>query len=413
MKNKSQLHVRTLFISLLILFFSSCHNWFDDDDPETKNDYLVNYEIYQTLPYMILEQVFNEMVDENPEMVFMQERIQHGIIICKISYNTTFQGEKIVASGLVSLPTGEGTFPVISFQNGTNTEHDKAPSVNPENTLFRMLESVASTGFVISIPDYLGFGVSSDDTFHPYLHKESTVQSVLDMLRAVKELAANELDVSLSNELYITGYSQGGWATMQVQKAIEEQHSNEFHLKASACGAGPYDLSSINEYILNQTTYPMPYFIGYMFNSYMKLNDMTTPIDSVFKEPYASKIPTLYDGSKSGNEINAELTTSVAGLFTENYRESYQTDTTFNSLRATLDENSIGAWPTTTPTMILHGTEDDFVPFQVSENIYNDFQSTGIPANRVTLERLEGMDHRSGIIPSGLASIGWFLALTE
>jgi hypothetical protein len=39
------------------------------------------------------------------------------------------------------------------------------------------------------MPDYLGFG-SSDNMFHPYLHKESTVQTVLDMLRAVDELAS-------------------------------------------------------------------------------------------------------------------------------------------------------------------------------------------------------------------------------
>jgi len=140
---------------------------------------------------------------------------------------------------------------------------------------------------------------------------------------------------------------------------------------------------------------------------------MTTPVDSVFNEPYASRIPGLYDGSKSGEEINEALTTQVNALFTENYRENYLTDTTFNSMRAALEENSIDAWATTTPTMIFHGTEDEFVPYQVSENIYNDFQSTGIPASRVVLQPLEGKGHTTGILPAGLASIEWILEMAE
>src|SRR5665811_2636213 len=94
---------------------------------------------------------------------------------------------------------------------------------------------------------------------------------------------------------YIAGYSQGGWATMQLQKAIEENYSNQFNLKASACGAGPYYLNYINEYILQQTEYPMPYFIGYMFNTYINLG-ITTPASEIFKTPFDTRITTLYDG---------------------------------------------------------------------------------------------------------------------
>jgi predicted esterase len=307
---------------------------------------------------------------------------------------------------------GEGTFPVMSYQNGTNTLHSQAPSVNPNNELYLMLEFVASTGFVVSIPDYLGFG-ASDNMFHPYMDKESTVQSVLDMLRAVEELATNYLDIELKNDLYISGYSQGGWATMQVQKAIEQQFSNEFNLKASACGAGPYDLSYINEYILSQTEYPMPYFAGYMLNSYTNLGDVTTPPDTIFNEPYAGKISTLYDGSKSGEEINAQLTTSVEDLFNASYIENYATDTIYSSLMETLETNSISAWATSVPTRIYHGEEDDFVPAQVSQNIYQDFLDAGVSSNNVELYPLPGLDHTGGIIPTGLASVNWFLELTE
>jgi hypothetical protein len=299
---------KTLLISLFVVIFSSCHNIFDNDDEDSTNEYLINYNTEKSYLPILIEALFDRMVDQYPDMAAIRNRVEYGIQVYKITYYTTLQGESQVASGLVCVPMGEGPFPVMSYQNGTNTLHSNAPSENPNRDLYLMLESVASTGFVVAIPDYIGFG-SSDNTFHPYLHKESTVQTVIDMLRAIDELTENELNVSINNDLYITGYSQGGWATMAVQKAIETEFSNEFNLKASACGSGPYDLSYINKYIRNQETYPMPYFTGYMFNSYQNLGVMTTPIDSVFKEPYAEKIPELYDGTMSGEEINDELTT--------------------------------------------------------------------------------------------------------
>lgn len=404
-------YFRGFFILLLLFSFSACHNLFNNDDDEPEAQYLVSYEMVRSYLPVIVEAMFEQMANEHPEMAVMQERIQHGIIIYKIAYKTTFQGESKLASGLVCVPTGEGSFPVISYQNGTNTLHSNAPSVNPDYPYYRLLEAITSTGFVISMPDYLGFG-SSNNMFHPYLHKESTVQTVLDMLRAVKELGTVR-DFSLNNELYLTGYSQGGWATMQVQKAIEEEFSGEFNLKASAPGAGPYDLKNINEYILSQETYDMPYYFGYLYNSLVKLDEEAVPpVEEVFNTPYSSLISTLFDGSKSGEEINAELTTDVADLFTENYRLNFKTDTTFSSLLEALEANSVEAWNTSVPTRIIHGKADTWVPAAVSKNIYDDFVSKGA-GNRVELIEIPDADHTSGIVPAGLLSIGWFLELTE
>ncbi len=398
-------------LSVIILFsFTACHNLFNNDDPEPTNEYLVSYENVKSYLPTFVEQLFGQLTNQYPDLTSIQDKIEHGIMIYRIKYNTTFQDNPKVASGLVCIPLGDGTFPVLSYQNGTNTLHDNAPSVNPDNELYVMLEFIASTGLVVVIPDYLGFG-SSDNMFHPYLHKESTVQSVLDMLRAVKELTENYLDTDLNNDLYLSGYSQGGWATMAVQKTIEQNFSGEFNLRASACGAGPYDLVFMNEYIIGQETYPMPYFAGYMFNSYSNLGIATTPSDSLFNEPYAEKIPVLYNGTKTGEEINEELTTDVSELFTANYLENYQTDTTFTSLLGAMATNSISAWNTNTPTRIYHGSEDNFVPATVSSAIYEDFEAEG--ASQVELILLPGLGHTSGIVPTGLASIQWFLEQME
>ncbi len=399
--------IRIIYIPALLFFFASCHNFFDKDDEPT-SEYLVTYEMTKSYTPTQIEWAFDQYFSEYPELLNLKNKFHRGFMVYKISYNTTFEDKNKVASGLVCFPMGEGAFPLLSYQNGTNTEHKNAPSVNPNNQLFMMLEFISSAGFVISLPDYLGFG-SSDNMFHPYLHKESTVQSITDMLRAVRELAAIR-SVQLKNELYITGYSQGGWATLQLQKAIETEHSKEFNLMASAPCAGPYDLNYINNQIRGLSEYPMPFFLGYICHSYSNLKEMITPLDEIFREPYASKIPDLFNGSYSGEAINAELTTVVPDLLTENYITNFETAEVYTSLKTALEKNSISAWNTSVPTKIIHGTSDILVPFQVSQNLHTDFLAEGSGSN-VELIPLTGLGHTEGIIPSGIISILWFVNL--
>ena len=411
MKNiLSKLLLFTFFISIL----ASCDLVNNDNNKDKPVDkFLVNYEMQKSYLAQFIKVAFNQFTADYPELDSIKSKVKDGVFVYKMTYNTSFNGELKQASGLVCIPTGEGPFPIMSYQNGTNTLHSNAPSVNPDYPLYMLLEFVASTGFVVVIPDYLGFG-ASEDMFHPYLDKKSTVKTVLDMLRATQELTGHYLNTPLNGDLYIAGYSQGGWATMQLEKEIEDKYMDEFNLQASACGAGPYDLNYINSYVAGLQTYPMPYFLGYMFNSYMNLG-LSTPISDVFQEPYASKIPTLFDGTHSGEEINNELTTSVPDLFTADYLANYGPDGPYAPVDSMLHANSISAWPTEIPTLIIHGMADTFVPKEVSTNMFQDFQqqlqSNSIPMDRVKWLGLPGLDHTDGIIPAGVTSVKWFLDL--
>ena len=307
------------------------------------------------------------------------------------------------------MPDTPGSYPMISYQNGTNTVHAEAPSENPDNELFSILQMMGSTGFIIAMPDYIGFG-ASEDIFHPYLHKASTVQSIVDMLRAVDEMASENENIDYNKNLYISGYSQGGWSTMALQEAIEKQYSTEFKLKASVCGAGPYNITSINEYITGLNEYPMPFYMAYIFNTYLNLG-LSTPITEVFQQPYADRIPTLFDGTLSGGEINAQLTKIVPDLLTASYISDWSTDGKFAPVLALLEENSIAAYETKIPTLLTHGNADDYVPSFVSSEFYQDFMDLGISPDLVRYLELDGMDHGDAVLPSGLAAITWFIQL--
>lgn len=408
---KTNNHYLKILAALFIVIFSSCHNIFKDDDEKPEQIYLVSYEIMGSYLPVMVETMFDQLVTNYPEMSAIQERVKHGLVVYKVTYKTTFEGEPIIASGLVSAPTGEGPFPMISYQNGTNTLHGDAPSVNPDRNLYVLLEAIASTGFVIALPDYLGFG-STNNMFHPYLHTGSTVPVVLDMLRAVEELGVLR-GFSVTNDLYLTGYSMGGWATLQVQKEIETNHRNEFNLKASAPSAGPYDLAFINNFILNQETYPQPYFMGFVYNSYENIGLINTPLDKIFNDPYNTRIPDLYNGSLSGGEINEQLSTDMSELFTENFLMNYDTDTTFTSILEALEANSIEAWSVSTPTHLIHSTGDELVPFQVTQNMHQELTDNSSQSTEIELIPLPDYTHSEGIIPAGLYSIQWFFEVME
>jgi pimeloyl-ACP methyl ester carboxylesterase len=399
-----------LFLSILLLI-TAC-DLFNNKDDKPIDKFLVSYELEKSYLPNWITLAFNQLESTYPDVSAIKEKIEDGVMVYKISYKTIYNNELKIASGLVCVPTGRGPYPILSYQNGTNTLHSNAPSVNPDYELYLLLEFVASTGFVVVIPDYLGFGESSD-MFHPYLDKESSNKSIIDMLRATRELAGNYLDKQLDGDLYIAGYSQGGWATLQLHNEIETKYMDEFNLKASACSAGPYNLTYFNSYVTGLTTYPMPYFLGYLFNSYINTGDITTPIGQVFKEPYAAKIPTLFNGTKSGEEINTELTTNISGLFTANYLSNYATAAEFSSVKSTLEANSIVAWNTKIPLMLIHGMEDNFVPKEITSNIYQSFLQQGVNIGKINLKLLPATGHTTGIVPSGLASVKWFLELKD
>lgn len=407
---KNILLLRFILFVFLISVFSGCD--LDDDNKVPEDNYIVDFVKHKTYTVDEIKARLSLFVAIYPELKIISDNLKYGVEVYKITYKTKFDGKDIIASGMVAVPITSGSYPILSYQNGTNTQNSNAPSVNPDYEMYQLIEYVASTGFIISVPDYLGFGASST-MFHPYYDKKSTVESITDMLWAVKEMANNYLQVVPKNDLYVMGYSQGGWSTLQLHKYIEENYSSEFNLKASACGAGGYDVRFINDYILEQTEYPMPYYIGYMINSFVKLGDVTNPTSDIFKSPYSERILKLYDGKNSGDAINAQLTTKIADLFTDEYRSSVNTNVKFASVVSTLSKNSIAAWKTNIPTMILHGTDDKYVPYKGSENLYKDFLAKGVAAGKVTFVPIPGGDHGTSIIPSGVASLTWFIGLNK
>ncbi|HZH73393.1 MAG TPA: hypothetical protein VFD91_12925, partial [Mariniphaga sp.] len=66
-----------------------------------------------------------------------------------------------------------------------------------------------------------------------------------------------------------------------------------------------------------------------------------------------------------------------------------------------------------TPTRLIHSADDELVPLEISDAMYQDFINSGTDNNMLELITIAGYSHTEGIIPAGLISLLWFLELKE
>ena len=405
--NKNLKLLAILFLLAPLLLMQSCSKD-PDPDPFADNDYLLTSDLLLMRTKENIISVLTIVGTQYPAVSEIIADVVSGVNIYKITYRTEFKGTEVTASGLICIPSVPGTYPVLSFQNGTNTLHSAAPTADPQGLQYQMIEYIASTGYVVIIPDYLGFGASKQMA-HPYLHKESTVRSVVDMLYSVAEFDTDVAkDITVTDECYLIGYSQGGWATLAVTEALEKNYGSDFTVKAASCGAGPYDLGYVNSYVLGQTQYPMPVYIAYIANAYSQYDLYTNELSDLFNSPFAGRIPGLFDGLHSFDQINAQLSTEVAVLFKAEYISGYSTSATFQGVRNAMAANSIQGWDTNVPILFTHGTADDQVMPVLSENMHNAMTAAGSSPVTCLYVSLNGLDHGSGAVPSVMAGLEFF-----
>lgn len=329
--------------------------------------------------------------------------LRYPVDAIRIVYQTVDVNDNPVqASGAFMVPDADLTFPLLSLQHGTESKRNLVASESPLNSL----EGVAglymsSLGYLICIPDYLGFGIST--LMHPYCHAQSNAITAIDFIRAARQYC-NENGIEYNNQLFLTGYSEGGYVTLALQKEIEQNYAGEINITAVAPMAGPYDLYGMIRDVFNKSSYIDMGYIGYLFTAYDEIYDWNR-LNDIFKSPYGDMMPNLYNGSLTWGQIVSQL----PGQFNQLVKTSFRNDFLNGNepeISSALQQNTLLNWTPRTPIRFFHGNADQVVPYQNALTTVNNLKDNG--GTNISLITIPGGTHETAGADCFIGMILWF-----
>lgn len=371
----------SVLLIALPLFFVGCNKNNEPASPENK--YLVSNSVIGSFTKA---QLITQLSSFDPTLANF---LRNGIKVYKVVYKTkNTDGAEIQASGVVLIPDVQSAVPMVSVQHGTIFDEAEAPSNYAPNSEASTVGALfSSLGYILVYPDYIGFGASKNVP-HPYEHRESLGTSCLDMIRAAKELVAQE-KAPWDQRLYLGGYSQGGGATMALQKKIEEETGSEFNLRASSCGAGAYDKTAFMNFLINNKSSADPranQFYLWVLLTYDRIYKLNRPMTAYFKEPFATQI--------AATKERTNITVSFDQVLNDTFRKGVK-DGTDAVFMAAVKDNDVFDWKPRTPIRLYHGDADVTVYPFTSQNTFNAMQKRG--ATNVQLILSPGKTHATAI----------------
>ncbi|MCO5249138.1 MAG: hypothetical protein M9887_09355 [Chitinophagales bacterium] len=352
----------SLFIACLIIGHSQLH---------AENKYLISYKLKYS---MTKDEVLTYWKENKIPKIILP--VTHGVDIYEIVYNAPWvDGTMIKASGLYYVPQNEKgkrpQYPIAVYHHGTTLNIDRGDIF--KNPQYGIALGLTTDGYISLVPDYYGLGLG--DKTHLYQHAWSEAMSTIYMLYAIDEVN-KELGIQASSDVYLTGYSQGGHATMAAQKYLEELNDPRFHVVASAPMSGAYDMSGAQAKVMFQK-YPQPFYLPYLLVSYQTAyNYWNGDIFEIFKKPYDSISHVFLDGKHYYEDFNKAIPEVPADILKPEYVKEF-IDNPDYPIKKLIEENNIYEWIPKAPTFLCYCASDDQVSGENSVVAYNYMKEHG------------------------------------
>ncbi len=300
-----------------------------------------------------------------------------GLKTYRVIYRTHDQkGAEVNASALLTIPVPtqmildglkkEGktfSLSMVSDQHGTIFKDLEAPTssviaTKKPSTISMIFSAIG--GFMTLQPDYIGYGQSKAHP-HPYLLEDASANSVVDLIKAAIKFG-NDNHLPLNGQIFLTGYSEGGYVTLAAEDEIEKKHP-DLQLKGVVAMSGPYDLNLTGMGVVSQPQILRPDFIGAIIDSYASSYDIK--LDKILNTQYASKFPTLYNKERDGSQIMQELTHETKDFFNPLFMQDFLTNAK-NPLRVAFIQNNVDDFKPKTPTKLFYCGGDKTIPPTIS-----------------------------------------------
>jgi pimeloyl-ACP methyl ester carboxylesterase len=212
-------------------------------------------------------------------------------------------------------------------------------------------------GYIVIGADYFGKGQSPEND--SYTVKGSTQQACLDMLYAAQS-ALPDLNVERGS-LFLSGWSQGGWATMVY---LEKLQSVGIPVAAAAIASAPVDLfATVNRWVQNPQAIDaiyLPGVVGLQIFTYENYYQWPGFARASIKPEYYDPMRKLYRNEIKDVDAAALLPRHVTELLEEDFIGSLAIGNTHYG-RA-LEANHAYRWRSATPVHTYWGAADEVVP---------------------------------------------------
>ncbi|MBX9831653.1 MAG: S9 family peptidase, partial [Burkholderiaceae bacterium] len=280
---------------------------------------------------------------------------RYSVTSYRLEYQTTdADGKQVRASGMVSVPqkAAGAKSPVLSYQHGTIFRDAEAPSNNAVASEVAVV--LASLGYIVLAPDYVGFGASKG-TPHPYLLSGPAAAATVDFLTAARTWRG-QANVADNGQLFLTGYSEGGYVTLAAHRAMQAGGSPHLqNLRMVVPGAGPYNVQTTMDGLVDLVSDEQP-VIGALINpGFLR-----------------------YLGGSVQREVRRLL---LRALIPGDADVAY--DTRFidrflaDDVRALDEISSVYDYKPNVPVRLYHGRDDRTVPYASSVNTLRAMQQRG------------------------------------
>lgn len=285
--------------------------------------------------------------------------VPEGAVAWRILYTTTRNdGVPAVASGIVVVPDQAGTepLPVIAWAHGTTGfDESCAPSVlrHPfESGALPAFDELLERGWALVATDYIGLGTEGP---HPYLIGQGEGRSVLDAIRAARQLDA----INLSDEAVVWGHSQGGHAALWTGQ-LAATYAPDAGVIGVAAMAPAADILGLVDWLPGVLG-------GSVFSSFVAAAYIEHYPDVSWEEHIIPSARTLVR-EMSGRCLSEPgvLASVLTALSIERDREIFRGNPATGALGARFVEN-IPTGPIEVPVMIAQGGSDTLVAASVQD----------------------------------------------
>ncbi|GAA1647171.1 alpha/beta fold hydrolase [Actinoplanes couchii] len=309
----------------------------------------------------------------------------------RIQYVTTnVNGSYTTATGLVLTPKTGKKNKIVAWGHGTTGLADVcAPSNNQAvfwNEARIAIAELLRRGWTVAAPDYPGLGTPQA---HPYLVGASAARSLIDNVRA-----ARYLDSALSTQYVVDGHSQGGAGALFASQ-LAPSYDGNLVLKGTASIAPLSNVQEIIPYIAGTEIQGYLVMALYGINAVEPSYNPTT----VLAAPAETKLGVLQTGCLY------EILDAFEDFTAEELIEGGEVPSAWLN-KMMQYENPLQTAPSA-PVLIVHGTDDEAVPYFLSEILANQVTSYGV---NLTFQTIEGANHDGAVIQSATQVADWIAA---